>query len=510
MTRTRSWPAWWTLVAGLFGLPACAAPPATRGFLITHARIVDGTGAVPRDGAVRVRDGVIEAVGALTARPGEAIVDAGGLVLAPGFIDTHSHHDAGLDEHPDALAAVSQGVTTIVVGQDGESHVPLSRFVAGLMARPAAVNVASYVGHGSLRERVLGADYKRRATPDEVEQMRRLLAEDMAAGGLGLSTGLEYDPGLYAGTEEVVALAAEAGRHGGRYISHLRSEDRTLWEAVDEAIGIGRAAHVPVQISHIKMATTSLWGRAPELLQRLDAARAEGVDVTADVYPYEYWQSTMAVLFPERDYGSREAAEVALRDIAPPDGIRIGRFDAEPSLVGKTLAQIAAERGQDPPDTLMALAAASTEIGQTDSIIATSMDAADVAALTAWPHANLCSDGQIGGRHPRGAGAFTRVLRRYVREQGLFTLEEAVRKMTGLAAAHMGFDRRGLIRPGQAADLVLLDPATVSDRATIEEPSRPSEGIVRVWVNGTPVHEGGRATGLFPGEPILRGSPRGG
>jgi N-acyl-D-amino-acid deacylase len=518
MTQTQSWPGWparaAALAAAAIGLAACApapAPgpasePAVRGFLITHARIVDGTGAPARDGAVRVRGGVIEAVGAVTARPDETVVDAHGLVLAPGFIDTHSHHDAKLDEHPDALVVVSQGVTTIVVGQDGESHRPLASFFDGLRAHPAALNVASYVGHGTLRERVLGKDYKRRATAGEVERMRLLLVEDMAAGGLGLSTGLEYDPGLYSSTDELVALAAEAGRHGGRYISHVRSEDRGLWQAIDEAITIGRDAHLPVQISHMKLAMTPLWGKAPELLARLDAARAQGIDVTADVYPYEYWQSTLAVLFPERNFDSREAAEVALRDIATPDGIRISRFDAEPALVGKTLAEIARERGQDPATTLLALVRASPELGETDSIIGTSMAPADVAALTAWPHANVCSDGQLAGRHPRGAGAFTRVLRLYVREQKLLTLEEAVRKMTGLAAAHMGFTDRGLIRPGLAADLVLFDPVTVSDRSTIEEPLRPSEGIARVWVNGTAVYEAGHPTGARPGRPILHGS----
>jgi N-acyl-D-amino-acid deacylase len=433
-------------------------------------------------------------------------------VLAPGFIDSHSHADAAILEHRDAEAAVSQGITTVVVGQDGESELPLAAFFARLEALPPAVNVASYAGHGSLRRRVMGDDFARAATAAEVAAMEALLEEEMAAGALGLSTGLEYDPGIYASTDEVVALARVAAAHGGRYISHIRSEDRRFWEAVDEIVTIGREAGLPVQISHLKLAMTSLHGQAERLIATLDAARASGVELTADLYPYTYWQSTLTVMFPDRSFDDRQAALFAVEELAAPEGMLIPVYAPEPGLAGRTLAEIAALRGTDPATTLMDLIreagvwrAERGEGGElVESVIATSMQEDDIERLMTWPFISFCTDGELDGAHPRGYGSFPRVLSRYVRERRVLTLEDAVHKMTGRAAANLGIEGRGRIEVGAHADLVLFNPATVLDRATPEAPHLVSAGIETVWVNGRPVWQDGQSTGRLPGRVIRR------
>jgi N-acyl-D-amino-acid deacylase len=484
--------------------PALAAPKATT--LIQGATIVDGTGKAAYRASVRLSAGRVAEIGQLRRRPGETVVSGEGLVLAPGFIDTHSHHDRGLRENPDALAAVSQGITTIVVGQDGSSEPSLETFFAAFERKPAAVNVASYVGHGTIRSAVMGTDFRRAATTAELASMKAMLTREMAAGALGLSTGLEYDPGINSTKEEVLELARATAARGGRYISHIRSEDRWLWEAVDEVIDIGRDTGMPVQISHAKLAMVDWWGDAPKLLARLDKARTQGVHITADVYPYEYWQSTLTVLFPERDFTNRTTAEFALKSLAPAHGLRISRYDPDKSLEGKTIAEIAKARGTDPAQTLMDLIAGAPKPGS-ESVIATSMDSGDLAALIAWPHSNISSDGLLTGGHPRGAGAFTRVLRQYVREQKLLTLEQAIHKMTALSAAHVGIADRGTIALGRPADLVLFDPRTVTDRATLEHPTRVSAGVKQVWVNGKSVYANGGSTGSRPGVVIRRTRP---
>ena len=490
--------------------PAADLPSAdVHSRLIDNVVIVDGSGAPRQAGAVRIEGGLITEAGVLVPLPGETVIDGGGLVLAPGFIDTHSHADDDLFEQPGALAAVSQGITTAVFGQDGGSPMPLLDFRFRLIEQPAAINVAAYSGHNSLREQVMGADYRRTATESEVHAMGLLLQYDLQAGALGLAAGLEYDPGIYSDTAEVIALARIAAAEGGRYISHVRSEDRRFEEALDEILAIGQAADIPVQISHLKLAMTRLWGRAPEILAKLDAAREAGIDVTADVYPYTYWQSNMMVLLPERDITDREEVEFMLREIAPPDGMWFTQFDPQPEYVGKTLTEVAELRGTDTATAFMELIAASeavrAETGRgADSIIGTSMHPDDVKALVAWPHSNICTDGALVDLHPRSAGSFPRVLGRYVREDGLLSLEQAVHKMTGLAAQHMGFADRGLIAPGMAADLVLFDPDTVIDNATPQQPAALSSGIAKVWVNGVVVYADGSETGTRPGRFLAR------
>jgi N-acyl-D-amino-acid deacylase len=272
-----------------------------------------------------------------------------------------------------------------------------------------------------------------------------------------------------------------------------------------------------VQVSHVKLGMVPLWGMADSLIAVLEAARASGVDVTADVYPYTYWQSTLTVLFPRRDFDNRQEAEKILREIAGPEGLLIGTFAPNRLYEGKTVKEIAVLRGEDPAATLMGLIReaqsfrrrASDRAGSTrvESVVATGMDEADVATLLAWEHSNICSDGELAGPHPRGFGAFPRVLGRYVRERKLVSLEAAIRKMTALSAAHVGVARRGTLAPGNFADLVLLDPDSVTDRATPAEPHLVSTGIERVWVNGTTVWQAGSTTGRRPGR-VIRREPR--
>ena len=493
----------------LWLLWSMAAPDALADTLIINARIIDGTGSPAMLGSVRLGDDRIAAVGNIEPRQSDVIFDAQGLVLAPGFIDTHSHSDHLILSERDAQAKITQGITTAVVGQDGDAPYPLSDFFAAFEATPAKVNIAAYAGHNTLRDAVMGGDFRRTANDDEVKAMSVLLAQELAAGALGLSTGLEYEPGIHSQTSEVVHLAQLTANAGGRYISHIRSEDRWFNDALEEIIEIGRVTGMPVQISHLKLAMASQWGRSPWVIQRLDAAREEGINLSADIYPYNYWQSHMMVLLPERDPLDLDAIDFVMAELAPPDGIIFTHFPAEPNYVGMTLTEIAAGREQSPTDAFSALAQLSVayeaETGQVgDMMIGTSMRDDDIAAFMAWPHTNICTDGSLRDRHPRGAGSFPRVLGRYVRERGVLTLEGAIHRMTALPAQHMGFAERGMIASGMIADLVLLNPETVMDRATTSEPFAPSEGIESVWVAGELVLHKGAVSTTYPGRVIRR------
>ncbi len=481
--------------------------------LIKNVSIVDGTGAPGFNGDVRISGNMIMAVGDFEPSDNDIIIDGNGLILAPVFIDTDSHHDVGLDKSPEAIAAISQGITTIVVGNDGSSQHTMAELESMLVKKPPAVNVASYTGHGSIRAQVMGGDYKREATAAEVTEMEALLKEDLSIGSLGLSTGLEYDPGIYSNTEEVISLAKVTAAEGGRYISHMRSEDRAFDDALEELIRIGREAKLPVQISHFKLAAVALWGQAPRVIQRLEQAREEGIDVTADIYPYTYWQSTLTVLLPERDFHDLDAARYALEKLAPADGLTLVNYLPDPSLVGMTVAEIAKARGMSNEETYLQLIRDVYE-GMTDEELATldepaemvlgvSMSEEDIAVLIAWTHSNICSDG-YGEGHPRGHGAFPRAIRQFVREQQILSIEEMIRKMTSLSAAHVGLSDRGLVKPGYIADLVLFDPSTITDKATIENPKHLSEGIAGVWVNGERVWNGRDVTSARPGVLVSR------
>ncbi len=397
---------------------------------------------------------------------------------------------------------VSQGVTTIVVGQDGDG-IELDTLFKRFDAEPVAVNIASYAGHGSIRTRVLGTDFRRAATADELDRMRSLLRAEMNAGALGLSTGLEYDPGIFSTPDEVSALAQAAAVMGGRYISHIRSEDREVWSAIDEIIAIGRVTRMPVQVSHVKLAMSDLWGQADRLIRVLDTARSSGVQITADIYPYTYWQSNLGVFYPSRNFTDRVETEFILSHLTPADDIIFEKGSpSHPEYARKTLAQIAQMRMTSHVQTMMDLLA--EEGGPDTDVVAKGMSDADVETLIRWPFANVCSDGLSTGVHPRGFGSFAKVVGPYVRDKRLFPLEEAVRKMSSLTASNLGIINRGLIRPGYFADVVLFDRETISDRSTFESPQAQAVGVRTVWVNGQIVFDKNSTTARYPGRPLRR------
>ena len=498
-------------------LAACNEPGSVvTSTIITNAIIHDGSGMEPINGAVRIDADRIVAIGDLEPADGETVVDAGGLILAPGFIDTHSHHDSNMAEYRHMPGVLSQGITTIVRGADGSSesddgagHLSQAEFNSAFNASPAAVNVASFSAHGSIRERVMGDDYRRAATEDEISAMVGLVEADMQNGALGLATGLEYEPGIYSTTEELIELAKVAAAFGGHYMSHVRDEDDRQKEAFEELIRIGREADLPVQISHIKLADRTYWGSGQAVIEQLNSARDEGIKVSADIYPYERWASNLAVLFPERDYSDRDVAEFTFAHTATPEDIVLTRYGPNPEFDGLTIAQIASILEQDVATTLLELAQAADDYRRETgrggaSIIAKGMNEKDVAELMRWDYSNICTDGGHGGGHPRGYGAFPRVLGRYVRELNALSLSNAIVKMTALPAESMGIKKRGRIETGYYADLVVFDPDTIADRSTMEDPTALSVGIEKVWVNGVLAFDNSEPTMRYPGRIVDR------
>lgn len=482
-------------------VPLLAASPEakTDSFLVQGARVADGTGAPLVAADVRVVGDRIAEVGKLLPKPGERVIAGAGLVLAPGFIDVHNHSTDGLKTDPQAETQVSQGITTLVVGPDGDSPWPIAAFLAEVEKAPAAVNVMTMVGHETVRSLVMGKDFRRKATPEEVAKMATLVEQGMREGALGLSSGLEYDVGSYASTDELVALSKATAPFGGFYMTHSRDEADKSFEAMAEAIEISDRGGVPLDLSHIKLATVGVWGRAKDAVALVDRARAKGQDVTADCYPYEAWHSNIEVLVPNKQYFDPPSVERALSDVGGPSHITITACKAHPTYAGRNLEQIAKAEGVTP----VALFSKIVKDGGAD-VIGHSMKTEDVEIFYRQPWVMVASDGGIDAAHPRGAGTFTRVLGRFVRERHLFTLEEAVRKMTSLPAARVRLADRGRIAPGMKADLVLFNPQTVIDRSTFEDPQKLSEGIELVVVNGEAVWSGGKPTGAKPGR-VLRG-----
>ena len=475
---------------------SCSQPQAGDSMLIKNVQLIDGSGKAAYAASLRISGEKIQEIGDLTAYSGETVIDGQGKVLSPGFIDTHSHHD--LSSMTDYIAALSQGITTIIVGQDGFSKYPIKDFFHKIENKPGSINVGSYIGHNTLRGKVLGEKYQRKASPKEIEQMKKMLREEMEAGAFGLSTGLEYDPGIYSTTDEVIELAKELKPLGGRYISHMRSEDVNLESSIAEIIRIAEEADIPVQISHFKLARKSLWGKASAMIDKLEQARERGLEITADVYPYEYWQSTMTVLFPKRDYKNIQTARYALSELTSPEGMIISEFKAKTEYEGKTLAEIAKMRGEEAAKTYLELIALSRRIPG-ESIIARSMSKEDIYTLLKWEYCNLSSDGAPTG-HPRGWGSFPR----YFSQAKDVSLEKRIETMTSRAAKHMGIEGRGLLKTGMYADLVWFDPDKLQDKATFQTPAQKSEGILGVWVNGKRVYDGNNSTEARPGKLIKR------
>ncbi|MBL0743131.1 serine hydrolase [Chryseolinea lacunae] len=470
--------------------------------LITNVKLITGVGLPAYSASVRIVGDRIRDIGALAPYENERVTNGNGAVLSPGFIDSHSHHDRGLSDEPTFLAAISQGITTVVVGQDGDSD-PIDSLQRSLKRTPISLNLATYTGHATLRQHVMRQRLFRAARQSEVDSMKTLLLREMDKGSLGLATGLEYEAAFFSNREEVIELAKVVASKGGRYISHIRSEDIHIEEAVKEIVDIGRQAKLPVQISHIKIALRSAWGTSPSILNRLQKARMEGINITADVYPYAMWMSTPRVLFPNKDFNNEKSAVFATEELFDPSKSVMLYFSADRSYEGKTVSEIAALHHESPPRALMRLIKEADEKKGSAGIAGYSMSETDIVNFLQWPHANVCSDGAPDG-HPRGHGAFTRVLGTYVRDQKIMPLETAIYKMTGLTAEHLGFKNRGIIAPGYFADLVLFDPATVKDNATMKDPMALSTGILKVWVNGRSVYENQKSTGNFPGRFITR------
>lgn len=479
--------------------------------LITNVQVLDGTGSAAIKGAVRIKGDMIEEVGNLKARPNEQVIDGRGQVLAPGFIDAHSHHLSDLQKKPSGLSTSNQGITTIVIGQDGESY-SMDTLEKEMKQMPVVANVASYTGHSSLREQVMGEkNLFRNATQAEIDKMKVILSKELSKGALGLSTGLEYEQAFYSNRDEVLQLAKVAAAANTRYISHIRSEDVTMADALDEIIQIGKITKMPVQISHIKLAKQSDWNTASSILAQLEKARADGIQITADVYPYTFWNSTLRVLFPARDYTNLASAQLAVSQLFDPNQSYIVQYAPNPSYVGKTVTAIAVERKETDAQALMSLVAIAADFkeknpgykGSIEAIAAKSMNEADVAKFITWPYSVICSDGN-GGGHPRGYGSFTKVLAKYVREDKVIDLATAVHKMTGQTAAYLGIKDRGIIAAGKKADLVLFNPSTVKDHAAILNSNALSDGIEMLWVNGQLVYSQQKATGKKPGVLIKR------
>lgn len=482
----------------------------TAVWIIEDALVYDGLGSVPVIADVRIENGIISGIGNYSASPGDNVWPANGLALSPGFIDPHSHHDTKLMQQPAPKSALGQGITTIVSGLDGGAStfgapfVSIANNFSVFEDSPAAINLAYFAPHDSYREIVMGDDFKRAANGEELNEMIAMLRRDLEAGALGLSTGLEYEPSLYSETSEVIELARIAAEYGGKYSSHIRSEDIKVTEAIEEVLTIAREANISANISHIKLAMYELHGDAASVLEKLDRARDEGLDITADIYPYDGWKAPMAILMPERDYSDRAAAEYSLNSIAAPSSITISDFEGEPSYAGKTLEELAIEEELDPADLMMRLLQRAERDDLNERVIGRNIGEMDIQTFMQWPFTAITTDGGIDDSHPRGQGTFARVLADYVREKNVVSLSEALRKMTSLPAHNLGITDRGILEKGFAADLVLFDPDLIQDHATFENSLQYSTGIDAVWVNGELVWDKGSVTSARPGKIIRR------
>ncbi|MBK7834501.1 MAG: D-aminoacylase [Gemmatimonadetes bacterium] len=530
---------WWTSVLVAVPILSCAAAGLAQGqsgppydLLIRGGTVVDGTGraryradvAVQGDRIARVSTTPIDPTGA------RRVIDATGRIVAPGFIDLHAHIDPLL-RLPAAESHVRQGVTLALGGPDGGSPLPLAPYMDSAQRAGLGINVAYLVGHNAIRTRVMGlAD--RAPTAPELARMQALVEEGMRDGAFGLSTGLRYIPGFYSATDEVVALSRVAAARGGIYTSHLREEGLGLFEGVGEAIRIGREARIPIVLTHHKAIGKAMWGQSVRTLAMVDSARAAGIDVMIDQYPYTASQTGLSVLIPPwaladgdsalarrmrdpvlRDSILRGVIDYIVNDRGGGDirRVQFGRVAWQPALEGKTLFDWATQRGVPTTPEGAAPLVVEGQLNGGATMIYHVIDEGDVRRIMQHPQTMIASDGRLtvpgeGAAHPRAYGTFPRVLGRYVREVGLLTLEEGVHKMTGMPAARLGLTGRGVIAEGASADLVVFDAATVADRATFADPHQYPAGIGDVLVNGVPVVSGGTMTAARPGK-VLRHVP---
>jgi len=544
------------LVATILSPAQTTAP--TFDLVITNGRIIDGTGSPWYSGDVGIRNGKIAAIGNLSAAPRKRTIDAAGKVVAPGFIDMLGQSEMTILVDPRLPSKIYQGITSEVTGEGGSAaplndaiiqadqtgyqHLKITpdwrtfrQYFARLEKQGMGINLASYVGATQVRRMVLGDDDKQ-PTPDQMDQMRALVRAAMKDGAVGVSTSLEYAPAPYAKTDELIALATEASKFGGIYATHMRDESNAVLEAIDEALRIGREAHIPVEIWHIKVAGKANWGRMPEVVAKINAARAGGADVSADTYAYTAWYNDFSAFIPPwaHDGGTAKLVE-RLKDpatrarirkdmltpskdwdneweeIPGPEAIMIGAVENEKLLPmqGKLLSDIAKLWNKDPMDALFDFLIEDPSTG----VAVFGMSQPDVTLALQQPWVAIDNDSEgtspegILGQahpHPRAYGTYPRILAKYVREEKILTLEDAIRKFSALPAQRMRLTDRGVLKAGMWADLVVFDPATIRDRATFDNPNQLSEGIEYVLVNGTPVIDQGKMTGQLPGK-VLRG-----
>ncbi len=541
-----------------FGGPARSAEPRFD-LIIANGHVVDGTGSPWYSGDVGIRDGRIAAIGKLAKATAKQRIDATGKVVAPGFIDMLGQSEFTILVDPRLPSKIYQGITTEITGE-GNSAAPLSgharlesaealehyglkadwqtlgEYFARLERQGMGINLASYVGATTLREVVIGAD-NRPPTAAELERMRALVREAMEQGAVGVSTSLEYAPAPYASTEELIALASEAAPYGGIYATHIRSEGDGMVAALDETFRIAREAHIPAEIWHLKVAGKKNWGHMPDVIKRIEAARAAGLDITADTYAYTAWFNDMSAFVPPWAHdGGNEKMIARLKDpatrarivkdiktpsdtwdnewdeVAGPESILIGvvKNPALHSLQGQTIAAIAKARGKDPIETLLDILV--EDNGFTGCAVF-GMQEDDVALALVQPWVSVNNDsagaspeGILGQEHPhpRAYGTFPRILRKYVREEHRLTLEDAIRKFSALPAQRMRLIDRGVLKHGMWADVVVFDPATVADRSTFSSPNELAAGMQWVLVNGVAVIADGKMTSAKPGK-VLRG-----
>jgi N-acyl-D-amino-acid deacylase len=505
---------------------AAQAPQEPVDLLIVNARIVDGTGAPARAGSLAIQNGRILRINPPADTPARERIDAGGQVVAPGFIDVHTHAD-DLAQKPEATNFVRMGVTTIVAGNCGGSSLDLGNAFEQIVTARPAVNYATLIGHNTVRQSVMGRA-QRAPSVDELQKMKALVFKAMADGAVGFSTGLQYIPGTYARESEVVELARVAANNNGVYVTHMRNEGTALLEAVAESINVGRLLNMPVQISHLKVDSPKQWGASAKALALIDAARKRGIDVEADQYAYTAGSSGLAIRFPswalegtgaevtarlkdEATWAKIKAEIVQLladRGFTDLSWATVATYRSRPEFNGLSMKAVAQKMlGADTPDAQLE-AARQMMMNGGATMVYHFMSESDVETVMKHPMVGIASDAGVnvfgsGVPHPRGYGNTARVLGHYVRERKVITLEEAVRKMSSLPARQFGFAQRGEIREGWAADLVIFDPATIGDTATFDAPHAYPAGMTHVLVNGQVVVRGGAATDTRSGQ-VLR------